>query len=121
MKYLIQTTNVDDVVNHTIAKYIANNISIAKSYNKSIGNLIDNSKMGVKSFDIHSPPLCSCHIIKQLGRGVGKSLGHLWIQAIDIEDSNFKEVCIIATSSIPSPTNGKGYRSNIWKTNIRYD
>ena len=60
--------------------------------------------MAEKSFDIHSQPKCSCFIIDHLGSGVGKSLGHLWIKAIDIENPNVKEVFSIATNSIPRPT-----------------
>ena len=77
IKSIAKSTMLNCDVPRPIATHISKNISIAKSYNKSIGMLIDNSKYAARSFNEHHPPACSCHIIKKLGKNHGISLGHL--------------------------------------------
>ena len=88
-----------------IASHIAKNISITKSYNKSISMLIctDNSKIATKSFNTYHLPPCSCHFINKLGHKSVTSLGHKWIKATNIDAPFFKKIFDIPTNSIPTP------------------
>ena len=55
IKNLVKSTMLKSGIDRPIASHIAKNISIAKSYNRSIGMLIDNSKNAAKSFNTYYP------------------------------------------------------------------
>ena len=90
-------------VNGIIAQYISQKIALTKSYGRSIGKIIDNSKNAAKQFNINKPPSCSCKFVKMLSSNVGLSLDHCWVKATEVEDPYFLSVFRMSANSIPNP------------------
>ena len=90
-------------MNGIIAQYISQKLALTKSYGRSIGKLIDNSKNAAKQFNINKPPSCSCKFVKMLSSNVGLLLDHCWVKATEVEDPYFLSVFRMATNSIPNP------------------